>query len=288
MKGIPPIPFRLLFPMMILILSGSTLSAQWRLKTLAWNIESADSDVETIAQHLENLEGYDVIGLSEVDPVDAKRLVTAIGTKEGAKGSPTSNFKYVLGMTGNDLRLMIIWDDLRFELVGDEAVELNHLNSEWLGHRSPLYIQLRNRSNDQIFIYMVNHLARGDEVLRQSQAEGLLEWNRTQVLPIIAMGDYNYDYDIDEGVGNAAYDIMVASDDWKWLRPESLEKTQSSGSYNSVLDFTFVANMNEQWTGYSKIISIAQPFIDDEFESDHRPIESTFFIFPDPTTDPID
>ena len=41
--------------------------------------------------------------------------------------------------------------------------------------------------------------------MRCSQAEGLREWARTQTLPIIAVGDYNFDYDFRTGTGNEAF-----------------------------------------------------------------------------------
>ena len=40
----------------------------------------------------------------------------------------------------------------------------------------------------------VNHLARGNAELRQEQAKALRLWAADQELPIIGIGDYNFDF----------------------------------------------------------------------------------------------
>ncbi|MCG8527625.1 MAG: hypothetical protein MI748_14690 [Opitutales bacterium] len=274
-----------------IFVSGTTANAQWRIKTLSWNIESGESSLNQISTYLSDLEGYDIIGLSEVDPAWAANLVSAAEGGEGAKGNSIANFSYVIGSSGFDTRLMIIWDTDRFELVGS-AVELDNLNSATLSHRSPLYITLRRRVDHTSFIFMVNHLARGDEALRNAQAQGLKSWAMEQTLPIIAAGDYNFDYDLDEGTGNAAFNIMldpvsVTEDQvttpvtvWEWLKPTKMIKSQSSQSYNSILDFVFVANMPGNWVYSSEILLTQIPFVDDTTHADHRPIDATFFVNP--------
>ena len=262
----------------IFIACASSAHAQWRLKALSWNIESGDASLPWVSEQIAQMEGYDVLALTEVDPDWADTLLRAAEDGEGAKGNWESDFDFVISTTGNSQRLMIIWDNLRFERVGD-PVELHNLNSENLTYRSPLFIQLRHRNHGDSFLLMVNHLARGAETMRNLQATGLVDWAGQQTLPVIAMGDYNFDYDIDEGVGNAAFDQMTTSGVWQWVRPDRLLKSQASYSYNSLLDFVFVAKMPENWSGYSDILSTFTPFEDDEITADHRPVDATFLIF---------
>lgn len=54
---------------------------------------------------------------------------------------------------------------------------------------------------------MLKHLARRDAIMRRGQAEGLREWAKTQSLPIIAMGDFNFDYDFHTEKGNEAFSV---------------------------------------------------------------------------------
>lgn len=47
-------------------------------------------------------------------------------------------------------------------------------------------------NNDMEFLFMVNHLTRGNQDIRRKQAEGLREWARLQTVPVIAAGDYSF------------------------------------------------------------------------------------------------
>lgn len=46
---------------------------------------------------------------------------------------------------------------------------------------------------------MVNHLYRSNNERRHAQAQGLNEWARSQTLPVIATGDYNFDWHFQTG-----------------------------------------------------------------------------------------
>jgi len=269
----------------ILFVITTQAHAQWRLKALSWNIESGDASLEWLKTEISQFEGYDIMALVEVDPTFAADLVTAAKEGEGAKGNWQADFDYVLSNTGYNQSLMIIWDNLRFERIAGPT-ELDHLNSATLSFRSPMFIQLRHRTNGTEFIVLVNHLARGDETLRNTQATGLVTWVKEQTLPVIALGDYNFDYDIDEGEGNAGFNLMTESGDWIWVRPESLMKSQASSAYNSLLDFAFVSHIPTNWSGYSSILPLYTPFTDDATTADHRPLDVTFYVFPTLETEP--
>ena len=71
-------------------------------------------------------------------------------------------------------------------------------------------------------------------------------WAAKQQLPVVAVGDYNFDWDIANGAANhdLGYDLMTTQGAWDWVQPDSLVTTQCSGwpcRYDSVLDFVFTA-----------------------------------------------
>ena len=55
--------------------------------------------------------------------------------------------------------------------------------------------RLRDKQSGVKFLLVLNHLARGDAELRQEQAKALRLWAADQELPIISIGDYNFDFD---------------------------------------------------------------------------------------------
>ena len=77
------------------------------------------------------------------------------------------------------------------------------------------------------------------------------------------------------------FDEMTANDVFRWVRPESLIRTQCS-NYNSVLDFIFVRSGTKNWGATSEIIEMADGYCRDyrtnTKDSDHRPVFGVFRI----------
>lgn len=130
---------------------------------------------------------------------------------------------------------------------------------------------------------MVNHLYRGTGIdhRRLDQAKKLREWGAQQTLPVIAVGDYNFDYDLDpedalfnyqKGLGD-----MLAGGTFVWLQPALLVKTQDS-SYNNILDFVFLGNANGRMAGTSEVVVVPGDFPNDATTPDHRPVKATLTI----------
>jgi len=65
--------------------------------------------------------------------------------------------------------------------------------------RAPLVAQLRLKPAGPEFLFMVNHLYRSNTEWRHEQARLLNAWARSQTLPVIAVGDYNFDWDVSNG-----------------------------------------------------------------------------------------
>jgi endonuclease/exonuclease/phosphatase family metal-dependent hydrolase len=274
-------------------------SIRSELRLLAWNVESGDpSDYDphngnaarTIARELFDLADYDVVGLSEVRVGHIPRFVAAL-TAGGA-----GPFRSIHSGTGNDDRLVLAYDTSRVDLVAGyelHAAQDNLLNSieadgEWR-HRSPLVGHFQHRDTRREFLCVVNHLARGDETVRLRQAIGLWDWAARQRAPLIALGDFNFDYDFATSRGNAAYVAFTRRGRWKWIEPKelidsnwadakpNLPAAERTDQYpGSILDFVFAAGGAQQWPATSQVIVRANDFPDTGETSDHRPVEAVF------------
>lgn len=128
---------------------------------------------------------------------------------------------------------------------------------------------------------MVNHLYRSKAVKRHEQSTQLNRWAKIQTLPIIATGDYNYDWNLPWGEHNhdRGFDNITANGVFKWVRPAELMPTQCSFKYKSVLDFIFISDKASAWASHSEILERQENYCpDDDKTSDHRPVLATFRI----------
>ncbi len=161
-------------------------------------------------------------------------------------------------------------------------MELDEININGR-YRSPLVVQLKERSSGIEFMVMVNHLARGKAEIRQAQATKLVEWARDQTLPVFALGDYNFDYVFETRKGNPGFVNMMQDNIWRWVEPTELidtnwydnpEQPDGQDDYpGSMLDFAFVAGPAKDWKSTCNILVREGDFPDDEKTSDHRPYE---------------
>ncbi len=246
------------------------------LTVIGYNVESGGAKAEIVARRIAEIDGCDLWGLSEVEGDNWVKLfeqAAAMGEGEGA------DFDYVLGTTGNADRLAVVYDAKRFEHI--ETIELSEMNI--LGRvRAPLVVRLKDRANDMEFLFMVNHLYRSKADGRLQQARLLNAWAQKQTLPIVAVGDYNFDWDVEVGNADhdAGYDALTANDAFVWVRPEMLIKSQCSPKYNSVLDFVFLAGPAKEWPATSEILVEEGDCADDpnRERSDHRPVIATLTV----------
>nr|WP_319514373.1 endonuclease/exonuclease/phosphatase family protein [uncultured Cohaesibacter sp.] len=252
---------------------ATTIAAQSKdYSVVSWNVENwGSSDPAQIAVQLrDHFDQIDIFGLSEVNRDSDFALYADYASRD-----EDGTYHVIAGTTGNNIKLGIIFKENKFELL--DTFELTDLQFG-SGGRAPLVANFRDKENDQQFLFVVNHLHRGNEKKRLSQAIGLREWARMQSLPIIAVGDYNFDYDVDLNVGNVAFDAFVDQGIFEWLMPETLVATNWSDTkpadgqndYNSVLDFIFVSGADID--GVSTIFVRDNDFPDDEYTSDHRPV----------------
>jgi hypothetical protein len=212
---------------------AQTPAATTPLTVMSWNVESGGADAVTIAGQIAAFDDVDLWGLSEVND-DGDALLY----ENGAEVGENAVFAGVTGTTGGGDRLVALYDDDRFDLLG--SGELEQINVG--GHvRASLVLTLEETATDLQFIFMVNHLYRTDDDARRTQATLLNEWASNQPLPVIATGDYNFDWDVSTGAHDLGYDLMVVGNVWQWIKPATLVTTQCSGdpcAFNSVLDFS--------------------------------------------------
>ena len=253
------------------------VSAQ-TLTVVSWNVESGGSNDQNISQRIGSFEGVDLWGLSEV-----ASAASATTFEAGAEDGEDANFQKVVGSTGGGDRLAIIFNADRFRLV--RSLELTDINQG--NHRAPLVAELQEIPSGRNFFFMVNHLARGNAELRRRQATQLNAWVRTQTIPVIAVGDYNFDWEVVGGDQDhdLGYDNMTNANAWTWVRPATLIKSQCSPNFNSVLDFIFVNTPAQAWSGTSRIIVEPNDCDPSPLTSDHRPVVGTFSMggSPQPT-----
>lgn len=310
-----------------LVLLSQGVAQGEEITVLSWNVESDRPNVNTndpavIAQQLTELQTdrgpYDLIALTEVRATSARTYETAVEVDD-------IDYHAFASSTGNTDRMMLLARADRFNLVGSDAIELQNdgrpgtgaITFPGGGSRRPFLVRLRDTENGNLeLIFMVNHLTRGNQQVRRTQAEGLREWARQQTVPVIAAGDYNFDFDFGNLTGNRAMTIFMRRDAndggafvWNWIIPGAefeiegasdserrvnllaqLIDTNWTGDNSedqfrdSLLDFIFVAQGARDWAAKSTVIVRTNDFPDDEDTSDHRPVEATL----DPESDAVD
>lgn len=236
------------------------------VKIFSWNLESGGNDPQYISKRISDLSGYDLFGLCEVDPDNILQYIQAAGT----------TFKAVLGTTGRNDRLVIFYNQDKFNL--KDTLQLHYCNIDGTV-RSPLIATLQDKRSGTIFKFMVNHLARGDkkdgrENRRYIQSQLLASWFSMQNLPVIAVGDYNYDLDIYDSDHDPSFDAFTYGNHVHWLYPEEFVRTHCNESYDAaILDFAFINRLAFKLNPKCKILIHEDDCLFPEKNSDHRPVQ---------------
>lgn len=258
-----------MFLWLIVLATGSPATAE-KLRFVGWNAEANfnGADPTVIAERMAFIPDVDVWGFCEV-----RNSNWADELEHGAHLGSGDPFDHVLGTTGGGIKLLVIFNTDKFDRVGDQ--ELHDINEG--NHRAPLVVKLRLKSTGDELLVMVNHLARGNASLRRQQATKLNQWASQQPLPVIALGDYNFDWHYRHGESDhdEGYDNMVAGGVFQWVRPKILIRTQSS-HFDGVLDFVFTANLPTTWQASAIILREPGDFPDNDSTPDHRPMVATF------------
>lgn len=268
----------LFFVFGLIFFAGDTLAAS-ELIVVSFNVESGkDTEPKEVARFIrEEFSDIDIWGLSEVENASAAKVF-----RRAAGWDESGSYKYVLGETGRSDRLQIIYNETKLE-----RLDWGELSGFLLGRkiRAPLWARFRHREDGTEFLFVVNHLYRGNEQTegdRHKQAALLNAWAKDQSLPIIAAGDYNFDWEVAGGTGDhdKGYDNLTAGGVFQWVRPSKLVKTQCNPEYDSVLDFVFVGGGARNWQSSSEILFPETWFCswDEDGGADHRPVMARFQI----------
>ena len=298
---------RLSVAILIVAALGSASAEDFRI--LSWNVESNRpnqppvSDAATIATQIKEMAQIDatrfsILVLSEVEPstFDAFKSAAADGL-----GRTVDFVTSASGGFGDADSLMVAVDTTRFEI--RDSIELHryagiigNFNNDTaasepgaLRARSPLAVKLADKATSSSFWLIANHLARGEADLRTEQAKMLRKWAEDSKEPVIAAGDFNFDFDFATQKGNAAYDAMIDGNVWTWLKPDPLIDSNWSDDRritdrrvdrypDSILDFVFVANGAKGWHGKSSVVVRPGDFPDSDKTSDHRPMITSFSV----------
>jgi hypothetical protein len=306
-NAIPYTPAILTLLSAVFFITCPTSAEEFRI--LSWNVESNRpgqppvSDAATIASEIKAMAmaaetRFSILVLSEVEP----KTVSAFKTAAAAGlGKPVDFVTSASGGFADSDSLMVVVDSSRFEirdsielhryagLLGNFTNDENASGAGELRARSPLAVKVLDRTNSKTFWVIANHLARGEADLRTEQAKMLRKWAEDSTEPIIAAGDFNFDFDFHTQKGNAGFEAMMDGTVWVWLKPNPLIDTNWSDDRqikdrrvdrypDSILDFVFVANSAKDWNGRSSVVVRNGDFPDSDKTSDHRPLITTFNI----------
>ena len=255
-----------------LLALGISMPAWAQTLTVAgFNVESGAANPNVIAEQIGPLDGIDLWGFSEV-----KNSTEARAFQQGAEDGESGTFESILGTTGGQDRLLIVYNSDRLERVS--SGELHDLN---IGGnvRAPLWGRFRLKPSGPELIFMVNHLYRGNTAGRHAQAQGLKSWAQSQTVPVIATGDYNFDWHFQTGDTNhdRGYDLMTEGGFFRWVRPPSPLVPTNCSFHKSVLDFVFVSGEAQGWQAESEILFPEGSYCPDTpSTSDHRPVLARF------------
>jgi hypothetical protein len=161
------------------------------LAVVGFNVESGGARPDVVDDRIVAAQGVDLRGFSE----DQDAIWGTLFAQAAAQGK-TGAFTPILGTTGGGDRLVIVYHQDRFDLV--RHFELPDINIGGIVP-APLVAHLHLKPAGSEFLLMVNHLYRSNAAGRQEQARLLNAWACQQTLPIIAVSDYNFDWDVTNG-----------------------------------------------------------------------------------------
>ncbi|WP_299022227.1 endonuclease/exonuclease/phosphatase family protein [uncultured Photobacterium sp.] len=259
---------------LIALLPCAALAGDFDYRAIGYNIEGGykpDAELNTVTQYIKQLGPADIYALSEVTISWQHSLAEAASQLAGA------HFHWVAttGAIESTDSLAILYNTDKFSLI--KTLELNNIKPGKYS-RAPLAVLLKDNRTSDTFYFMVNHFDRKHADRRQEQARKLNEWAQTSEYPVVAMGDYNFDFEVTTGETNTAFKLFTKDDVFTWVKPQELIKSGCHEDYNSILDFAFIAN-GEELTA-SSTIRFPEPeyCMDDSQRPDHRPIELMFSL----------
>lgn len=228
----------------------------------SFNINAGRSNALLIGKQMAAQKQIELWGISESDQDWPTKILSIINQNK--------HYAVIKGTTGiNKNLLQIYYNTDKFHLISHTELDEIAPNTKV---RAPLVAKLVNRQTGQELLFMVNHLYRANSEARLLQAKQINSWIKKQDLPVIAVGDYNFDLSpynpAEHGEG---FDAIIKDNVLSWIEPIVLLPSQCS-KYNSILDFIFVSNKLSYKYAQSAILYPEDSYCADTQNSDHRPV----------------
>ncbi|QSX32215.1 hypothetical protein JYB87_10515 [Shewanella avicenniae] len=234
------------------------------ITVMGYNVEGGykpDATEPTVASYIQQAPNADVYMLSELTISWAKPLANTMGGYQVVTSANAVETTDALG---------IFFNPKRFSLLDSHELVFGVNKFE----RPALIVTLKDNTTGKKVIVMGNHLMRGKAEQRQQQTRMLVDWAKQQSATVIALGDYNYDYDLPTAKGNKAFELLMDSGEWYWVKPKTLIKSNCDAQYNSILDFVFIHGKYAAATS-DILFPEAEYCHDDADRPDHRPVIAT-------------
>ena len=238
---------------------------------LTWNVDSEDNDPNVIAFQLAALGSFDLMALSNVDPLNASQYCRVI-----------ENTEFVLSQTGAS-RNLLVWNPAKLRLLSyAELSSIQGVQWEQESNRSqPFLAVFEEQDSRQKFQIIAVEMSRTDNELRSKQADAFSVWGKTHSLPTFAIGQFHARFEIPKQTGDSLYESLLQKKCWIWAKPADLLDTtwiDSDGdgvdnTPDTLQEFTFFNESANSWDPTSRIVVREDDFPDDDAKSAHRPLE---------------
>ncbi len=222
---------------------------------VSWNIQSGQSDPDTIALQMALFDGVDIWVLQEVNAKETGYY------RAGAEDGEDASFGMVMSSAGDGNHLLTLYDLSRFILMGSS--ELSDINTT--GNARPAQVlHLMDIDTEAEFLVINNHLYSSKPDQRAIQARLLREWAHYRTLPAITAGDFN----IEPKATDADFTNMTVGGAWSWIEPEQLLGSLPSGK---LVDHVFTAGPAQDWPVSTQVVA-REGDTDSAVNADHKPV----------------
>lgn len=256
--------FRQFSSVILLGLITSVAGAE-TLAVVGFNVDSDDASDDFISAQLRKSEGIDLWGLTEVWQKQDWPETLRIGAEQGGD----AEFGSLIGSTGANDRMLILYRRDRLELIASEEVLQARATVQ---HAAPLAARFRVTGGPEFLFVVANFSDQADRRARQSA--GLAAWAAAQTLPVVAVGSFNFDLGVDGG--DPEFDGFLASAGWRWLRPQPNLGTWC-GKRGRVADNVLLGGDARSWSSDASVMFPQNNYCPDSGRSsDHRPVLARF------------
>ena len=164
-------------------------SADEPITVAGWNVGLDDAEIHTVAARIADFDGVDLWGIAEVDRPNA-----VVDLVAAAEAGEMGDFAAVQGQSGDGMRLMALYDESRFDLL--ESYELEAINTTGNARAPAGAAPARQAERRAVPVHGQPSLPLAATRNATSRRSCSTTGRRTQTLPVIAVGDYNFDWDI--------------------------------------------------------------------------------------------